>query len=99
MTHTGLLARIEAKPEHAAQVQELLEQALELARQETQTVTWYSFRLGPTSFGVFDTFDDEAGRQAHLNGKIAAALMNITPTLLAGTPDIQKIDILAAKLP
>ncbi|MER5811552.1 antibiotic biosynthesis monooxygenase [Streptomyces sp. NPDC002033] len=99
MTQTGLLARIEAKPEHAAQVQELLENALELARQETQTVTWYSFRLGPTSFGVFDTFDDEAGRQAHLNGKIAAALTEITPTLLAGAPDIQKVDVLAAKLP
>nr|WP_260145976.1 hypothetical protein [Streptomyces sp. 2132.2] len=99
MINTGLLARIEAKPEHAAQVQELLENALELARQETQTVTWYAFRLGPTSFGVFDTFKDEAGREAHLNGKIAAALMEIAPTLLAGAPDIQKIDVLAAKLP
>ncbi|MBP2580293.1 quinol monooxygenase YgiN [Streptomyces sp. PvR006] len=99
MTQTGLLARIEAKPEHAAQVQELLENALRLARQETQTVSWYSFRLGPTTFGVFDTFDDEAGRQAHLNGQIAAALMEIAPTLLAGPPDIQKVDVLAAKLP
>ncbi|MFE9933381.1 putative quinol monooxygenase [Streptomyces sp. NPDC005533] len=99
MTDRGLLARIEAKPESAAQVQELLENALELARQETQTVTWYSFRLGPTSFGVFDTFNDEAGREAHLNGKIAAALMEIAPTLLASAPDIQKVDVLAAKLP
>lgn len=99
MSHTGLLARIEAKPEHAAHVQKLLEGALELARQETQTVTWYSFKIGPTSFGVFDTFEDEAGRQAHLNGKIAAALMEIAPTMLASAPDIQKIDVLAAKLP
>lgn len=99
MSHIGLLARIEAKPEHAAQVQELLENALELARQETQTATWYSFRMGPTSFGVFDTFADEAGRQAHLNDKIAAALMGIASTLLSEAPDIQKIDILAAKLP
>ncbi|WP_434598809.1 putative quinol monooxygenase [Streptomyces sp. A5-4] len=99
MPHTGLLARIEAKPEHAAQVQELLEGALELARQETQTVTWYSFKLGPTSFGVFDTFADEAGRQAHLNGKIAAALTQIASTMLAEAPDIQEIDVLAAKLP
>ncbi|MFF3757755.1 putative quinol monooxygenase [Streptomyces sp. NPDC002185] len=99
MTHPGLLARIEAKPEHAAQVQELLENALELARGETQTVTWYSFKLGPTTFGVFDTFDDEAGRQAHLNGPIAAALMDIAPTILAGAPDIQHVDVLAAKLP
>ncbi|MER7124506.1 putative quinol monooxygenase [Streptomyces goshikiensis] len=99
MTHTGLLAVIEAKAEHAAQVQTLLEGALELARQETQTVTWYSFKLGPTTFGVFDTFDDEAGRQAHLNGKIAAALMDITPTLLAAAPDIRQVEVLAAKLP
>ncbi|MFJ9551422.1 putative quinol monooxygenase [Streptomyces erythrochromogenes] len=99
MTHPGLLARIEAKPEHAAQVQELLENALDLARAETQTVTWYSFKLGPTTFGVFDTFDDEAGRQAHLAGPIAAALMDIAPTLLAAAPDIEQVDVLAAKLP
>ncbi|MFE7515034.1 putative quinol monooxygenase [Streptomyces sp. NPDC057540] len=99
MTHPGLLARIEARPEHAAQVQELLENALELARGETGTVTWYSFKLGPTTFGVFDTFDDEAGRQAHLNGPIAAALMDIAPTLLAEAPDIRHVDVLAAKLP
>ncbi|MFE6905603.1 putative quinol monooxygenase [Streptomyces erythrochromogenes] len=99
MTHPGLLARIEAKPEHAAQVQELLENALDLARAETQTVTWYSFKLGPSTFGVFDTFDDETGRQAHLAGPIAAALMDIAPTLLAGAPDIQQVDVLAAKLP
>ncbi|MFE2874582.1 putative quinol monooxygenase [Streptomyces roseus] len=99
MISTGLLARIEAKPEHAAHVQELLENALELARQETQTVTWYSFRLGPTSFGIFDTFNDDAGREAHLSGKIAAALMEIAPTMLTSAPDIQKIDVLAAKLP
>ncbi|MFF0191291.1 putative quinol monooxygenase [Streptomyces sp. NPDC005244] len=97
--NTGLLARIEAKPEHAAQVQELLENALELAQQETQTITWYSFKISSTSFGIFDTFQDEAGRQAHLNGKIAAALMEIAPTLLASVPDIQKIDVLATKLP
>ncbi|MFE2854567.1 putative quinol monooxygenase [Streptomyces lavendulae] len=98
MPQTGLLARIEAKPEHAAQVQELLQNAVELARQEAQTVSWYSFRSGPTSFGVFDTFNDEAGRQAHLNGRIAAALMEIAPTLLASPPEIQEVDVLAAKL-
>ncbi|MFE2250440.1 putative quinol monooxygenase [Streptomyces lavendulae] len=99
MPQTGLLVRIEAKPEHAAQVQELLRNALELAREEERTVSWYSFRLGPTSFGVFDTFDDEAGRQAHLNGRIAAALMEIAPTMLATPPDIREVDVLAAKLP
>ncbi|MGW5782003.1 putative quinol monooxygenase [Streptomyces sp. NPDC003863] len=99
MPQIGILALLDAKPEHSAQVQELLENALELALQENRTITWYSFKIGPTSFGVFDTFDDEAGRQAHLKGEIAAALMEIAPTLLAGPPDIRMVDVLAAKLP
>jgi quinol monooxygenase YgiN len=98
MSMIGLLARIEAKPEHAAKVEELLTSALELARQEEATVTWYAFRLSETGFGIFDTFQDEQGRTAHLNGRIAAALMEAAPTLLATAPDIQKVDVLAAKL-
>ncbi len=99
MLQTGLLARIEAKPEHAAQVEELLTGAVELARQESGTVAWFAFRLSPTGFGIFDTFQDEAGRTAHLNGPIAAALMEIAPTMLATAPDIQQVDVLASKLP
>lgn len=99
MSKIGLLARIEAKPEHAAEVEALLRGAVELARAEDGTVTWFSFRIDETTFGVFDTFQDEAGRAAHLDGPIAAALMEIAPTMLATAPDIRNVDILAAKLP
>lgn len=96
MSKVGLLVRIEAKPEHAEAVANLLRGALELAQAEDGTVTWYSFQEGPTSFGVFDTFDDEQGRDAHLQGRIAAALMRAAPTMLAAAPDIRRIDVLAA---
>ncbi|GGO81595.1 putative quinol monooxygenase [Wenjunlia tyrosinilytica] len=99
MTQLGLLARIEAKPEHAAAVEALLKGALELARQEEFTVTWYAFRESETVFGVFDTFDDEQGRTSHLQGRIAAALMEAAPTMLASAPDIRPVGVLAAKLP
>lgn len=93
----GLLARIDAKPEHADEVEALLRDAGRLAAEESGTVTWYSFRIDLTTFGVFDTFDDEQGRQAHLDGKIAAALMGAADRMLASPPDIQKIDVLATK--
>ncbi|MFI9610131.1 putative quinol monooxygenase [Streptomyces sp. NPDC052023] len=99
MTKLGLLARIEAKPEYADQVDALLRDALQLARQEDHTVTWFAFRQGPTTFGVFDTFDDEEGRQGHLQGKIAAALMDAAGTMLGEAPDIRPVDLLAVKLP
>ncbi|MGK4585754.1 putative quinol monooxygenase [Kitasatospora sp. HPMI-4] len=100
MTSTiGLLARIEALPEHAEEVEALLRDALASAREEEQTLTWFAFRESPTVFGIFDTFADESGRAAHLNGRIAAALMRIAPTRLATDPDIRTVDILAAKLP
>ncbi|MFE0513963.1 putative quinol monooxygenase [Streptomyces sp. NPDC058964] len=99
MTKLGLLARIEAKPEYAEQVGALLRDALKLAREEEHTVTWYAFQQGPTTFGVFDTFDDEQGRQAHLEGRIAAALMEAAGTMLSEAPDIRPVDVLAAKLP
>ncbi|MFD8754067.1 putative quinol monooxygenase [Kitasatospora sp. NPDC059577] len=96
-SNVGLLARIEARPEHADAVEALLRGALDAARAEAQTVTWFAFRESPTVFGIFDTFTDEAGRTAHLNGPIAAALMEIVPTLLAGAPDIRPVDVLAVK--
>jgi quinol monooxygenase YgiN len=99
MSKVGLLARIEAKSEYAARVQALLEDALAAARAEEGTVTWFAFQESPTVFGIFDTFDDEDGRTAHLNGSIAAALMEIAPTMLAVAPDIRTTDILAVKLP
>ncbi|WP_330460217.1 antibiotic biosynthesis monooxygenase [Streptomyces sp. NBC_00820] len=99
MTKLGLLARIEAKPEHADKVEALLRDALRLAQQEEHTVTWFTFRQGPNTFGVFDTFDDEAGRQGHLRGAIAAALMGAAETMLSEAPDIRPVDLLAVKLP
>jgi quinol monooxygenase YgiN len=98
MTQIGLLVRFETKPEYAAEFDQLLRDALELARAEEGTVTWFSFREGENRFGVFDTFADEAGRTAHLEGAIAAALMERAPKMLVAAPEIQRIDVLAAKL-
>ncbi|GJF27991.1 hypothetical protein KNE206_06910 [Kitasatospora sp. NE20-6] len=99
MPPVALLARIEAKPEHAEAVAELLLGALPLAQQEVETRTWYAFRESTTVFGIFDTFDDEQGLQAHLQGPIAAALMEAAPRMLAAPPDIRRLDLLAAALP
>ena len=97
MPKLGLLARIEAKPEHADEIEALLRGAVELAQAEDSTITWYAFRESATTFGVFDTFDDEAGRTAHLQGEIAKALMAVADTMLATAPDIRTIDLLAVK--
>lgn len=94
----GLLARIDAKPEHADEIEALLRDAGKLAAEESGTVTWYSFRLDPTTFGVFDTFDDETGRKAHLDGRIADALMMVADQMLVQPPNIQKVDVLATKV-
>ena len=72
---------------------------LAIVEQEPKTVAWFAVRMGPTSFGIFDAFPDEAGREAHLSGKVAAALMAKAPELFAKAPRIDKIDVLAAKLP
>ncbi|MFE3328740.1 putative quinol monooxygenase [Streptomyces sp. NPDC059176] len=94
----GLLVRIEAKPEHAQEIQDLLTGAVALAEQETGTTAWFALRLGPTTFGIFDAFGSEDDRRAHLEGRIAAALME-SVELLAEAPDIRPVDVLAAKLP
>lgn len=72
--------------------------ALSLAQQEPQTTAWFAIRIGSSTFGIFDVFPDDSGRQAHLQGPIAAALMEKADELLAGPPDIQPIDVLASKL-
>ncbi|MFD7442080.1 putative quinol monooxygenase [Streptomyces sp. NPDC059909] len=95
----GLLARIEAKPEYADQVADLLRSALQLAEEEEHTVSWFAFRENATTFGVFDTFENEEGRAGHLRGRIAAALMEAAETMLASAPDIRPVDLLAVKLP
>ncbi|MFD1934376.1 putative quinol monooxygenase [Nonomuraea mangrovi] len=99
MMNIGLLARIEAKPEYADQVEALLREAVQLAKEEDHTLTWFAFRESDTAFGVFDTFADERGRSGHLQGRIAAALMEAAPTMLSAPPDIRPVDLLAVKLP
>ena len=91
----GLLALLEAKPGKGDELAAFLEQGRALAAEEEGTVTWYAFRLSDTTYGIFDTFEGEAGRQAHLNGQIPAALGQVAGDLLAEDPDIRSIDILA----
>jgi len=93
----GLLAILEAKPGKGDDLAAFLEQGRALAAQEEGTVTWYAFRLSDTTYGIFDTFADEDGRQAHLNGQIPAALGQVADDLLAQPPDIRQTDILAVK--
>ena len=93
----GLLALLEAKPGKGQELAAFLEQGRALAAEETGTVTWYAFRLSDTTYGIFDTFEDEDGRQAHLNGQIPAALGQVGPDLLAADPDIRQTDIIAVK--
>jgi quinol monooxygenase YgiN len=96
---TALFVRLEAKPGKEAEVAEFLKGGLPLVEAEPATIAWFGVRLGPSTFAIFDAFPDEAGRQAHLNGKVAAALMEKAKDLLAEPPAIQKADVLAAKLP
>jgi quinol monooxygenase YgiN len=97
MVKLGLLARLEAKPGKEQEVADFLKAGLALAQQEQKTVSWYGLQLGPSTFGVFDTFEDEAGRDAHLGGAIAKALMEKAGELLAKDPVIEKVDLLAVK--
>jgi quinol monooxygenase YgiN len=99
MPKLSLFVRLEAKPGKEAEVAAFLNQGLELARQEPRTEVWFALRLGPSTFGVFDAFADEAGRQAHLNGPIAQTLMAQAPHLLASPPVIERVEVLGAKLP
>ncbi|CAN5297837.1 antibiotic biosynthesis monooxygenase [soil metagenome] len=93
----GLLALLEAKPGKGDELAAFLEQGRALAVEESGTVTWYAFKLSDTTYGIFDTFDDEEARQAHVNGQIPAALGEVGPDLLAQDPDIRPIDIIAVK--
>ena len=93
----GLLALLEAKPGKGDELGAFLKQGRELAAAEGGTVTWYAFKVSDTAYGIFDTFEDEEGRQAHLNGQIPAALAEVGPDLLAADPDIRTVDVLALK--
>ena len=94
----GILATLKAKPGKETEVEEFLKSALPLANQEAGTVVWFALRLDASTFGIFDAFANETGREAHLSGPIAAALMAKWKDLLSEPPKIQKIDVLAAKL-
>jgi quinol monooxygenase YgiN len=98
MVKFALLARLRAKPGKAGEVQKLLESAVQLANEEAGTVHWFALRFSDEQFGVFDTFKDERGRQAHLEGRIASALMAQAPELLSEPPSIEKVDLLGAKV-
>jgi quinol monooxygenase YgiN len=99
MYTVALFVRLEAKPGKQGDVATFLETGLALANQEAATPVWFALRLGPTTFGVFDAFTDERGREAHLTGPIARALMAKAPELLASPPAIERIDVLGAKVP
>ncbi|GAC1404284.1 MAG: antibiotic biosynthesis monooxygenase [Ktedonobacteraceae bacterium] len=99
MVAKALLVRLEAKPGKEADVENFLHGGLSLVQQEPATITWYAIRLGPSTFGIFDTFPDEAGRQAHLSGRVAEALMANASELFSQPPSIEQVDVLTAKLP
>ncbi|MGN6214440.1 putative quinol monooxygenase [Parafilimonas sp.] len=97
METISLLVRLEAKPDKEQTVAAFIKDALSLAQQEAQTIRWYALQIGPSTFGIFDTFETEEGRDAHLGGEIAKALMANAPDLLAKAPEIEKVNILAYK--
>ena len=99
MVTAALFVRLEAIPGKEAEVERFLLDGLPIVLEEPDTIAWFGIRLGPSTFGIFDAFPDEAGRQAHLTGRVAAALMAHAAELLAQPPVIEKVDILAAKLP
>jgi len=95
--NVGLWVRLEAKPGKEADVAAFLKGGLPIVEDEPETATWYAIQMNQNTFGIFDTFENDQGRQAHLTGRVAAALMAKAGELLAKAPDIVKIDILAAK--
>ena len=99
MVNVALWVRLEAKPGKEAAVEAFLKSGLALANQEPATTAWFAVKIGPSTFAIFDAFPDDAGRNAHLNGPIAAALMANAADLLSLPPSIEKVDVLAAKLP
>ena len=99
MVKVGLLVRLEAKPGKEKDVDAFLRSGLAVVEAEPATVTWFAIRLGPTTFGIFDAFPDDSGRDAHLSGGVAKALMAKADELLARPPVIERVDVLALKLP
>ncbi|MBA2460995.1 MAG: antibiotic biosynthesis monooxygenase [Actinobacteria bacterium] len=99
MVTVGLWVPLQAKPGKEEDVARFLEGGRALVDEEPATTAWFAVRLGPSEFAIFDVFPDDSGRQAHLSGKVAEALMAQAPELFAQPPDIKQIDVIAAKLP
>lgn len=99
MVKVALFVRLEAKPGKEKEVESFLLSGLPIVNEEPATTAWFGIRLGPSTFGIFDAFPDEAGRQAHLSGRVAAALMEKAGELFSEPPSIENVDVLAAKLP
>ncbi|MEO5884953.1 MAG: antibiotic biosynthesis monooxygenase [Candidatus Limnocylindrales bacterium] len=99
MVTKALLVRLEAKPGREEDVRAFLEGGLAIVNEEPETTAWFAIQMGPSTFGIFDAFPDDAGRQAHLAGRVAAALMASADELLSEPPSIEPVDVLAAKLP
>lgn len=97
MVHYALYGSLKARPGKEAELEAFLKQAAEMAKKESGTVTWYAIREDDGLYGIFDTFNDEGGREAHLNGEIAKALMGKAGELLAEPPKIHKIAVIATK--
>jgi quinol monooxygenase YgiN len=98
MVSVALFVRLEAKLGKEAEVEAFLKGGLAIVEEEPSTIVWFGVRIGPSTFGIFDAFPDESGREAHLAGRVAAALMAKAPDLLAEPPKIERIDVLAVKL-
>ena len=99
MVNVALLVRLEARPGKESDVESFLKSGLALVEDEPDTIAWFAIRLGKSTFGIFDAFPDESGRQAHLAGRVAEALMAKADELFSQPPSIEKVDVLAAKLP
>jgi quinol monooxygenase YgiN len=99
MVTLGLYVRLEAKPGKEAEVAQFIKNGLPLVEEEAGTIAWFGVQLSKSTFGIFDAFENQAGQEAHLNGKVAAALMAKASELFAQPPAIEKVEILAAKLP
>ncbi|QEY65188.1 antibiotic biosynthesis monooxygenase [Metapseudomonas lalkuanensis] len=99
MVKVALLVRLEARPGKVAEVEEFLRGGLPLVKAEPDTTAWFALRIGPQSFGIFDAFDSDLGLQAHMTGQVAAALMERAGELFSTPPQIERVEVLAAKLP
>ncbi|KQP10357.1 antibiotic biosynthesis monooxygenase [Methylobacterium sp. Leaf99] len=99
MVTVALLIRLEAKPGKETEVEDFLKSGVPIVEEEPSTTAWFGIRMGPSTFGIFDAFPDEAGRKAHLSGRVAAALTAKASELFAQPPQIEEVNVLAAKLP